>query len=221
MAETVVLGIDDIEVQNTTLEEIDSESVNLIFVGIDGSGSMTPFVSDMGAALANFKDAIAKSKEADEILVARADFSDNISVGGYKKITDLVTSYSASSLTALYQVITEGADKLTQYMEHLKRSGMRVKAVFAIFSDGENTVGGVSMASAAQAVQRLNEGEIVTAFISFGGGADSIAKSLNFKNILKSDGTASELRKAFACLSKSVVSASKSVTAPVNDFFNV
>jgi len=68
----------------------------------------------------------------------------------------------------------------------------------------------------------LNKQEITTAFISFGAGAKQEADRLGFKNILNiTNSNASELRKAFNCLSKSVIEASKSVVAKDDDFFNM
>ena len=182
--EMIIDGLDEIEVENTSVDEIDSENINLIFVGIDCSGSMGRFESDMRKALADFKDALINSKEADEILIARADFADRISVGGYKKISEFATNYDASGMTALNDTIVEGVDKLDQYRNFLKQEGMRVKAVFAIFSDGEDTSSRHSVAEARQKIEHLNNEEIVTAFISFGGGATQSAKDLKFKNIL-------------------------------------
>ncbi len=221
MTEIDILGLDEIEIENTSVEEIDNESVNLIFVGIDGSGSMSSFVSDMKKALNDFKEALLNSKEVDEILVARADFADRINVGGYKKVSEFDDIYSANGMTALYDVIVEGNEKLIEYMTFLKDQGMRVKAVFAIFSDGEDTCSHKNIADAKRSVKTLNDEEITTAFISFGGGASSIANSLEFKNILNVGSSASELRKAFNCLSKSVIESSKNVVNKPDDFFTI
>jgi len=216
-----ILGMDEIEIENTSVEEIDNESVNLIFVGIDGSTSMYNFVSDMKNSLNDFKDALINSKEVDEILVARADFADRINVGGYKNVSEFDTNYQSYGMTALYDVIVEGKEKLTNYMKYLKDQGMRVKAVFAIFSDGEDTVNRSTIAEAKRSIKELNNEEITTAFISFGGGATSIAKTLDFKNILDVGSSASELRKAFNCLSKSVIENSKNVVNNTDDFFTM
>ena len=96
MEEIIIDGLDEIEMQNTAVDDIDSENVNLIFIGIDKSGSMSPYRGDMVSCLKEFKQALTDSKEADEILVARADFNSSINVGGYKKITEFDTSYDAS-----------------------------------------------------------------------------------------------------------------------------
>lgn len=218
--EVIIDGLDKVEVANTSINEIDSENVNLIFVGIDRSGSMFGFQQDMTKALGDFKDALSNSKEADEILVARADFSDSVSIGGYKKISEFDTAYRTGGCTALFDTIVEGADKLKEYRDFLKNEGMRVKAVFAIFSDGLNNVGN-DFGAAKSAVYYLNKEEIVTAFISFGGEATQTAKDLDFRNILDVSSSASELRRAFNCLSKSVIENSKSAVSKQEDFFDV
>lgn len=213
-------GLDKVEIANTSIDEIDSENINLIFVGIDKSGSMYPYIRDMSKALADFKDALLNSKEADEILVARADFADDVSIGGYKRISEFDTAYNTGGCTALYDTIIDGANKLKEYRNFLKDEGMRVKAVFAIFSDGENNIGnGFSVAKTA--VEDMNKEEIVTAFISFGGEATQTAKDLGFRNILDVSSSASELRRAFNCLSKSVIENSKSAVSKQDDFFDV
>lgn len=158
----------------------------------------------------------------DEILVARADFSDSATVGGYKRITEFDTSYSTDGCTAMYDTIIDGTEKLKEYRDFLKNEGMRVKAVFAIFGDGmDNSSQPGGFAKAKKAVEYLNVEEIVTAFISFGGQATQEAKDLGFKNILDVSSSASELRRAFNCLSKSVIENSKSAVSKQDDFFDV
>ena len=216
-----IFGLDEVEVANTSIEEIDSEEVHLVFVGVDASGSMFPFTTDMTKCLNDFRDSLKNSKEENKILVARATFDDRYILTGYKKIIDFDVQYSAAGGTAMYDTIVEGKEKLVQYFDHLKKQGMRVKAVFAIFSDGEDNSSRHTGAAAKKAIQELNGLEITTAFISFGGSADSIAHDLDFKNVLAVGGSASELRKAFDCLSKSVIESSKSVVATPNNFFVV
>lgn len=215
-------GLDEIEVENTAVDDLESENVNLIFVGIDESYSMFPYNADMKNCMNEFKSALKDSKEADEILIARANFSDDTKIGGYKKISELDTGYTVYNMTALYDTITKGTEKLLEYRKFLKEQGTsRVKAVFAIFSDGENTVGS-DFAGAKKSIEMLNKEEITTAFISFGGQATQTAKDLAFRNILDVASSASELRKAFNCLSKSVIESSKSVLSDDgDDFFQI
>jgi uncharacterized protein YegL len=157
------------------------------------------------------------------MLVARANFNENVvDVGGYKKIDQFDITYQASGMTPLYDVVAEGTEKLTTYMTYLKEQGMRVKAVFAIFSDGDDTSSRCALQEAKANIEALNKQEITTAFIAFGGEAKREADRLGFRNILNiTNSNASELRKAFNCLSKSVIEASKSVVAKDDDFFNM
>lgn len=214
-------GLEEVEATNTSVEDIDSENVNLIFVGIDQSGSMSPFIRDMKHSLSEFKDALMNSKEADEILVARANFEDKIEVGGYKKIDEFDTDFCTGGCTAMYDTIVEGTEKLKEYRKYLREQGVRVKAVFAIFSDGADNVSNHNFSEAKKAVEFLNSEEITTAFISFGPEAKTEATNLGFRNNLDVASSASELRKAFNCLSKSVIESSKSVLSDGDDFFQI
>jgi uncharacterized protein with von Willebrand factor type A (vWA) domain len=217
--EKTVLGLDELEIENTSIEEIDSEEVHLVCVAVDASGSMSPYVEDMKKCLADFKGALTASKEENKILLARATFSDITDISGYKPIKDFDGSYSAAGGTTLYDVIVESATKLTEYMDHLKSQGMRCRAVIAVFSDGEDTCSRKSAAKARQAIEALNNKEITTAFVSFGGEADTVAKDLGFKNLLTVQSSAHDLRIAFNCLSKSVIENSKAVTPSQDAFF--
>lgn len=214
-------GLDEIEIENTAVDDLDSENINLIFIGIDESGSMSRYISEMKKSLSEFKTALSDSKEADEILVARADFSDSIQVGGYKKISEFDTGFNTYGCTAMYDTIVEGTEKLRDYRKFLKDQGVRVKAVFAIFSDGIDNQSRNSFSDAKRAIEFLNSEEITTAFISFGGDATQVSKDLGFRNLLDVASSASDLRKAFNCLSKSVIESSKSVLADEDDFFQV
>lgn len=222
-----IAGLDQIELENTSVDELDSEVVNLINVAIDQSGSMDSYESDMRRSLSDFKSSTANSKEADTILVARTNFMDNtVDISGYKKIDEFDTDFFANGCTPLYDAIIEGVDKLTNtqgtgYMDYLKQQGMRVKSVFAVFSDGEDTSSNSSLSAAKAKIDYLNKKEIVTACICFGPDAVNDATNLGFKNILKVGASASELRKAFNCLSKSVAENSKSVVNKTTDFFEV
>lgn len=220
-----IMGMDEIENENTSIDDIENESVNLIFVGIDKSGSMNPYKTTMTDSLTNFKQALLDSKEVDELLLARADFSNNlIENSGYKKVEQFPTDYDAAGMTPLYDVVVEGSQKLIKYMEVLRNQGMRVKAVFSVFSDGADTSSAHSITEARKAIEELNSKEITTAFIAFGGEAQKEANDLKFKNILNIGGSAdpaSELRKAFNVLSKSVIESSKSVVNTTDNFWNV
>lgn len=122
MNEENILGLDQIEVENTPIDNIESEVVNLIFVGIDCSGSMHKFVPDMKKSLLDFKTALKESKEVDELLISRANFYDDIvNIEGYKPVGQFNVDYNPDGMTPLYQAICEGSEKLLTYMDYLKQ----------------------------------------------------------------------------------------------------
>lgn len=225
MAEFETFDLESSAAGSMSIDDIETENVTLQFMGIDGSGSMYGDQNDMQEAMTFYKSAIAGSKQADEILVCRADFADHLDMGGYLPADQLSTAYSAHGMTALYDVIVEGKKKLVAYMEYLRSQGVRVKAIFSVFSDGEDTISTASQSEARKAIEELNNLEITTAFIGFRDGK-GVGESLHFKNNLDvtekdRSGQASfesQLRNAFDCLSKSVISSSKSL-APDNDAF--
>lgn len=210
---------DDIEAANTSVDDLESENVNLMMIGIDCSGSMSCFTTDMISCLNDFKDALVNSKESNEILIARADFDDDVKIGGYKPIDEFDTSFDIGGCTAMYDCIVNGSKKMLEYRKYLHDQGVRVKCVFAIFSDGLDNASSASQSVTKQAIENLNREEITTAFISFGNDAKDEANKLGFRNLLTVNSSASELRKAFNCLSKSVIESSKSVVSDGDAFF--
>jgi len=217
-----IMGLDDFEQENTAMDDINSETINLVCTLIDESGSMGGNIQEMNYNQSSFKDALANSKEADEMLVAKGTFSNsNVVIGGYKKIEEFDTTYKASGMTPLYDAIIIGAEKLVSYRTYLKDQGMNVKAVFAVFSDGEDTSSRNSLSEARRFVENLNSLEIPTAFIAFGNSAINEATNLKFKSILKIDSNtpdpASALRHAFDVLSKSTIKSVSVVGNNVSD----
>lgn len=210
---------DEIEAQNTSVDDLESENVNLMMIAVDNSGSMLNYMSDMDKCLKGFKDALKDSKESNEILVARANFSNDTEIGGYKPIGEFDTNFSAYGGTALYDCVVQSSQKMLEYRKYLRDQGVRVKCVFAVFSDGCENASTATISMAKQAVSNLNSEEITTAFISFGNDAQQEANNLGFKNLLTVGSTATELRRAFDCLSKSVIESSKSVTSDGDAFF--
>lgn len=212
-------GLNDIETENTSIDDIESENINLMMIGIDCSGSMYKYSTDMIKCLTEFKDALENSKESNDILIARADFEDDVTIGGYKAIEEFDTTFHDGGCTAMYDCIVQGSQKMLEYRKYLRDQGVRVKCVFAIFSDGYENGSSADVSLARRAVENLNNEEITTAFISFGNDAQAEAKKLGFKNLLTVGSSASELRRAFNCLSKSVIESSKSVMADGDAFF--
>lgn len=225
-----IFGIDDTFEANVEIEKLQSERQTLIGLYIDQSGSMVKFEGIMEDCLIKFKTAIMGAKESDEILVAKTMFDSKIVPGGYQLIDDMTTDYTASGYTLLYDCIVDGQKRLIDgngngYMEKLQRNGIKTKAVIAIFSDGEDNGSRCSANDVRRAIEFLHSKEIIVAFVAFGSSARGIAQKIGIKdqNILEVDATESDLRKVFTVLSKSAISASKSIGAgnSADSFFMV
>jgi len=216
--ESIILGLDDID--NVEVEELETEDVNLIHLGIDCSSSMTGFKSMMNKELEKFKLEIGGSSASDQILIARSNFSDDLEIGGYQKVVDLETDYILGQMTVLYDTIVNGSTEMLKYIDELKSQGMRVNAVFAIFSDGEDTKSKSSISEAKQSILELNKREIITAYMEFGSVAAGMGTKIGFRNVLKTGGSGDELRQMFGILTTSVIQHSQlSVPSQDDDFF--
>ncbi len=76
--EQVIDGLDEVEITNTSIDEIDSENINLILSESTSLVLWEMYERDMVKALSDFKDALINSKECDEILVAKEQTSPTV-----------------------------------------------------------------------------------------------------------------------------------------------
>lgn len=222
----VIDGLDENYATNADIDEIEAANVLLADFIIDASGSMDSYETIMQDCLEHYKNAIANSKQADEMLVSKTLFSETIVTGGYVVPEDFDSSYSTYGCTRLYDAIIERRQRLLDYMEQLRNNGTNVRACMVILSDGKDNVSRNTVGDARQAVLDLTTKEITVAFIAFGDEAKGIASSLGIKdkNTIEVDNNESELRRIIALVSKSAISASKKASAGVTDdsgFFDI
>lgn len=210
-----------IETVNDSIDDLDSEDVTLMGLAIDNSLSMRPYISAMCDAMEATKKALLDSKNADEIRISRIDFDNESKASGYLPISDMDTAYMkpiGDGTTAIYDMIVKDGEALREYRKYLRDNGYRVRAVFAIFTDGEDVCSTRSIQDAKEIIDKMNREEIITVMIEFGPEAAGIAKSLGVMKTISCGSTEHELREAFATVSKSVVSVSQNVAA--NDAFD-
>ena len=227
---TEIFGVNETYANNAPIEDLESERQTLIGFYVDESGSMSSYEDTMRDCLKKFQKTIKNSKESDEMLISKTTFASTVNPGGYQLIDDMNVDYDAYGSTKLYDCIVDGQKRLVDgngggYMEKLQANGIKTKAVVAIFSDGQDVSSQCSLNDARRAIEFLHKKEIVVAFVAFGSNAHGIAEKLGIykQNILEVDATESELRKVFALISKSAISASKSagVTSTMDDSFFV
>ena len=208
-------GYEDALNQNVDVEELETATPFLTVLDIDASGSMSDY-SDrcggiMGDCLRNCKTAIINSKQADEMLLAKITFDDNVNVGGFVKPEDLDCGYSTGGYTALNDSIIAGRRLILDYMDQIRNNGGTPRGCLVILSDGWNNASRATDADARKAIADLKKQEITVAFITFGSEASGIAQSLGVdsKNILDCQNDEHGLRMALNMVSKSAISASK------------
>jgi hypothetical protein len=205
---------------NLPVDEIENERQTLFRFVVDRSGSMDQYAREMEYFLGVQKEALGESKQEDEILMGLTLFDDNIDHSGYRLIEDFPTDYSVCGRTALYDAVIEAADGLymgdgTGYMEVLQQQGVKTKACFFVFSDGYDNVSRAGVANAKAAIERLQNYEIIVAFVEFGPDAGGVARQLGVKgeNIINTTADKHALRQLANVVSKSALSFSASAAA--------
>lgn len=212
-------GYEDALAQNVDVEELETATPFLTVIDIDASGSMVDY-SDrcngiMGDCLRNCKNAIINSKQADEMLLAKIVFDDNVNIGGFVKPEDLDCTYDTGGCTALNDSIVAGRKLILDYMDQILNSGGTPRGCFVILSDGWDNNSRASDSDVRKVITELQKKEVTVAFIAFGDEASGIAQRLGIdpKNVLDCQNDEHGLRMALNVASKSAISASKRASA--------
>lgn len=211
----VVDGLDETYATNADVDDITSSSVTIVDFLIDRTGSMDMYESVMQDCLKHYKQAICDSKQADEMLVSKTLFNEEIEIGGYLAPEDFNTDYSAWGCTRLYDAIIVRRQNLLTYMDQLNTRGYNSRACMIILSDGLDNKSQYYANDARHAIQDLISKEITVAFIAFGQEAFGIANKIGIKpqNIMEVKNDESELRRVIDLVSKSAISASKKASS--------
>ena len=201
------------------MDELETATPFLTVLDIDASGSMGDYSDSnsgiMGDCLRNCKNAVINSKQADEMLLAKITFNDNVDIGGFVKPENLDCTYNTGGVTALNDSIVAGRKLILDYMDQIRNNGGTPRGCLVILSDGCNNASRATDADARKAIDDLQKKEITVAFITFGPDASGIAQNLGVesKNILDCQNDEHGLRMALNMVSKSAISASKRASA--------
>lgn len=212
-------GYEDALNQNVDVEELETATPFLTVLVIDASGSMCDYSDSysgiMGDCLRNCKNAIVNSKQADEMLLAKITFDEDVNMGGFVKPEDLDCTYSTGGRTALYDAVIAARKLILDYMDQILNTGGTPRGCVVVLSDGWDNESSATDADTRKAVADMQKHEITVAFITFGSGASGIAQSLGVdsKNILDCQNDEHSLRMALNMVSKSAISASKRASA--------
>lgn len=204
------------------LDEIMSNEVTLAMNIIDMSGSMMPFTADLIQAYNDdYLAAMAGSMVADDILVSTILFNEHVELlHGYVNLADAPpltrSSYRPDGGTALYDAVAGGMTNMVLYAQQLRQSGVMVRCLIIVYSDGEDNMSRQPAAAVRRAAQELLRHEMYTlAYVGFrGGGMDEadlrrLADDIGFPDVLPAGLSHSELRRVFRMASHSTLSVSQ------------
>lgn len=227
------------------LDQLASSEVTLAMNIIDMSGSMTPHAADlMHAYNDSYLGAMTNSLAADDILVSTILFNGDVQLlHGYVGIDDAVrltdSEYDPYGCTALYDAVAGGLTNMVLYAQQLRQSGVMVRCIVIVYSDGEDNASQQRARDVARTAQELLKQEIYTlAYVGFVPGSSKpalgfntkartnpaqakvqkLADEIGFTEALTAGLSQDALRHIFHMVSMSTVHVSQSSTMPAGMF---
>ncbi len=214
----------------TPLDQLASNEVTLAMNIIDMSGSMAPHAQDLIHAYNDeYLTAMNSSPAADDILVSTVLFSDQVQLlHGYVPLQDAPTltqkSYDPDGSTALYDAVAGGLTNMVLYAQQLRQSGVSVKGVVMVYSDGEDNASKQRATQVRRAAKELLKQEIYSlAYVGFGvkpqvgfktgqgkSAVQHLADDIGFPTALAAALSPADLRRIFRMASLSTVRVSQS-----------
>lgn len=204
------------------LTALASNEVTLAMNIIDMSGSMQPYAADLiNAYNDHYLKAMSLSSAADDILVSTIFFEDQVQLfHGYVSLQDApqLSSqvYRPGATTALYDAVAAGLTNMVLYAQQLRQSGIMVRCLVLVYSDGQDNASSQPAATVRRAVKELLKHDIYTlAYVGFRSGTLSeqelrqMADIIGFPEILTSNLGRSELQRIFRMASLSTISVSR------------
>ena len=223
-----------------SLDELASNEVTLAMNIIDMSSSMTPHAADLMAAYNDeYLEAMAGSTAVDDILVSTILFNDDVQLlHGYVNLVDVphLTSqtYTPYGCTALYDAVAGGLTNMVLYAQQLRQSGVMVRCLVVVYSDGEDNTSKQRAKEVARTAKELLKQEIYTlAYVGFvdqsqqpmgfktNGQPDPVQKladTIGFTEALTVGLDPADLRRIFHLASMSTVRVSQQSAAPAGVF---
>lgn len=217
------------------LDQLSTNEVTLAMNIIDMSGSMAPHAQHLiNAYNQDYLAAMAGSTSADDILVSTILFDDHVKLlHGYLPLPDTPQltrkQFDPNGATALYDAIAGGITNMVLYAQQLRQSGVMVRGLILVYTDGEDNSSKQKASDIQKAVAELLRQEIYTiALIGFSdtgskqmgfkagampNAAQQIAKPLGIPHALMAGLSHQELRRIFHLASQSTLRVSQQKTA--------
>ena len=223
---------------HTPLDQLTSNDVTLAMNIIDMSGSMAAYANDLIRAYnQDYLAAMRHSPAADDILVSAILFHDDAqTLHGYVPLADAPPldskTYNPDNATALYDAVAAGMTNMILYAQQLRQSGVSVRGVVMVYTDGEDNASRQRAQDVRRAAQDLLRQELYTlALVGFGlqkplgfagsngrTPAQQLADEIGFPIGLNTGLNALDLQRIFRMASMTAVQVSQTGAAPAFAF---
>jgi hypothetical protein len=213
------------------LRQLASNEVTLAMNLIDMSGSMSPFADTLIRAYnEDYLAAMGSSTAVDDILISTILFNKDVTLlHGYVPLLDAPPLarqvYYPDNMTALYDAVAAGLTNMVLYAQQLRQSGVMVRCLVIIYSDGADNASKQRAQDVRRASLELLKQEIYTlAYVGFKSGGISerelrqLADDIGFPDILVAGLSHSELRRIFHLASMSTIRVSQQGAAKAGVF---
>ena len=204
------------------LSQLATNEVTLAMNILDMSGSMGPHAADLIHAYNHeYLAAMAGSTAADDILISTILFDDAVTLfHGYVNLQDAPLLdqrvYTPNGTTALYDAVAAGMTNMVLYAQTLRQSGVMVRCIVIVYSDGEDNASRQTAAAVRRAAQELLKHEMYTlAYVGFRTGGigarelQRLADTIGFPDILIAGISHADLRQIFHLASQSTIRVSQ------------
>lgn len=217
-----------LDFNNFDPEEIQvEETINAVFI-IDVSPSTSSYMSDMNAAFNDFVQTMQQSHIHDRLFVSMIEFDDDVRIrSGFQPISGVpVTTFKPQGGgTALFDAVGLGIKNAVDYRENLEKTGISVKTLIFVITDGEDNSSRLKSKVIKQTLQDIMKSE-ANAFsfttILFGVGETqyftAAQKEMGFQHLAIVGNTGKEIKKMISFISSSI-SKSSSGANPVDQSF--
>lgn len=207
-------------------EEIQQEeTINCVFV-VDVSPSTSRYIDELNNAFNDFVQTMQQSHIHDRLFVSVVEFDENVRVrSGFQPIigVPITTFVPTGRGTALYDATLSGIKNAIDYRETLENTGINVKTLIFIITDGEDNS---SMSDADNKVKKTlsyiksNEANAFSfTSVLFGVGSqasfENAQQRMGVEILAKVGDSGSEIKKMINFISSSI-SKSASGNNPVN-----
>jgi len=204
-------------ITNFDPSNVQEDEIILMCVAMDISGSVQGFEKELNEAFSTFTEEMQKSHVAPRIMIKVLEFGEKVyEKSGYVPISQLdpraMHFKPRDGSTALFAGAKKALESTVEYREQLEKTGINVKVLIFVITDGENNVSSTRASEVASILDNLAKEErnimaFDTILFGVGNNASSFTKAqqdMHFKHLAVVGQSGKEIRKMIGFISASV-----------------